>query len=92
MSCRPSSLVRNVPSLFAKARRSLVTDLECDAVVPLRFFCSIPGHTPELVTFDHTGAEMFRENVEGKSVDEIRNMLIGYGFSEEDYTMKQPEL
>ena len=41
-----------------------------------------PGHDPSLVLFDTAGMEASVMNVEGKSPGQLRDMLVGYGFTE----------
>jgi hypothetical protein len=41
-----------------------------------------PGHDPSLVLFDTAGVEARVMNVESKTADELRDMLVGYGFQE----------
>jgi len=42
----------------------------------------ISGKPPELVLFNDSGEEIARDTVGGKSVDDVRGMLLTYGFAE----------
>ena len=71
--CHPKQFF---PSLTAK---KLTGAASTPSLSPFR---SIGGKPPELIVFGPAGEEVERVNVEGKSVDDIKEMLLTYGFSE----------